>query len=235
MAQTGTEDFRMKEIFRYQLWHFLFAVLSLVAVYTFTTFHDNTMDGILWGVDTQTWLWVAMVVPILHQTYVWIVWRLELYRNTFTSRYGVSRAFRLYAAGFSVLFVSRLISIILLAISDQNSLSLYPLLSYAIAAAITPIVVYLFYSVKKYFTIERAYGIDHFDKSYNEPYVKDGIFRYANNGMYLFGLMILYLPGLLLLSRWALVVALFNHVYIWAHYYCTERPDMKAIYGNMPT
>ena len=89
-----------------------------------------------------------------------------------------------------------------------------------------------FYSVLKYFTLERAFGIDHFDKNYNDPFVKKGIFRYTNNGMYIYGLMIFYLPGLLFLSKPALVVALFNHIYIWVHYFCTERPDMKLIYGK---
>jgi hypothetical protein len=54
------------------------------------------------------------------------------------------------------------------------------------------------------------------------------------NGMYVVGLMVLYLPGLLLLSKAAIVAALFNHVYIWVHYYCTERPDMLEIYGDTP-
>ena len=103
-----------------------------------------------------------------------------------------------------------------------------------LAILITPLVIFLFYSVKMYFTVERAYGIDHFDKNYNAPYVKKGIFKYTDNGMYVFGLMILYLPGLLLLSKAALVVALFNHIYIWVHYYCTERPDMQEIYGKTP-
>jgi len=27
-------------------------------------------------------------------------------------------------------------------------------------------------------------------------------------------------------------VALFSHLYIWVHYYFTERPDMKIIYRD---
>lgn len=224
----------MKEIFRYQLWHLLFVAISIAVIQIFITFNGNTMNGIIGDIDTKTWFWIAIVTPILHQIYVWIIWRLELHQNTFTSHYGVSKAFKLYAVGFSILFASRLIFIIILALSNQASLSINPFFAYSIAAVIIPVVIYLFYSVKKYFTIERAYGIDHFDKSYNEPYVKEGIFRYTNNGMYIYGLMILYLPGLLLLSKLALVVALFNHIYIWVHYYCTERPDMETIYGEMP-
>jgi len=29
----------------------------------------------------------------------------------------------------------------------------------------------------------------------------------------------------------ALLLAGFNHLYIWVHYYCTEKPDMERIYG----
>jgi len=50
--------------------------------------------------------------------------------------------------------------------------------------------------------------------------------------MYIFGFFILWIPGLLLLSKAALLVALFNHIYIWVHYYFTELPDIKVIYGN---
>ncbi len=222
----------MKKLFRYQFWQLLSAIVLIAAIKIFIDRNQDIMDGSLWGLTTHAWFWVAIGVPIVHQVYVWIVWRLELYYRTFSSRFGVSKAFKLYTVGFSLLFVSRLITIIILALSNPGSWSIEPLIAYIIAALITPLVVYLFYSVKKYFTVERAYGIDHFDKDFNEPFVKKGIFRYTDNGMYVFGLMILYLPGLLLLSKAALIVAAFNHIYIWAHYYCTERPDMEVIYGK---
>ncbi len=224
----------MKEIFRYQIWHLLFLIIFIAAIQIFITDDVKAMSGTLWGVSTKTWFWIAIGFPILHQIYVWIIWRLELYQSTFTSRYGVKKSFKLYKIGFAFLFVSRLISIIILAVSNRDSLLLNPYFIYLLAALITPLVIYLFYSVKKYFTIDRAFGIDHFDKNYNEPYVKGGIFRFTENGMYIYGLMILYLPGLLLFSEAALIVALFNHIYIWVHYYCSERPDMKVIYGKMP-
>ena len=165
------------------------------------------MSGTLWGVSTKKWFWIAIAVPILHQVYVWIIWRLELYKNTFTSSFGVKGAFKFYKIGFAILFVSRLISVIILAVSNKDSLSINPYFIYILAALITPLVIFLFYSVKEYFTIDRAFGIDHFDKNYNEPYVKGGIFRFTENGMYIYGLMILYLPGLLLFSEAALVAA----------------------------
>ena len=89
------------------------------------------------------------------------------------------------------------------------------------------------YSVLRYFGFKRAYGIDHFDRSFSDkPFVKKGIFRFSNNAMYKFGLLILWIPGLLLFSKPALIAALFQHIYIWIHYYFTEAPDMKHIYGK---
>ena len=195
---------------------------------------ENLLKDSFWGISTELWFWLSIAAPIFHQVYVWIVWRLELYRNTFTSRFGLRRAFNIYRIGFSILLVSRLFFITTLALSSQNSLTINPVFSYLVAATITPAIIYLLYSIKVYFTMDRAFGIDHFDKAYKEPYVKAGIFRYTDNGMYIFGLMILYLPGLLLFSKAALMLALFNHLYIWVHYYCTERPDMSVIYGKIP-
>jgi len=222
----------MKKIFSYQIWHLSSVIILIIITQLFITNNNSLMNGTLWGISTKIWFWIAIAIPILHQIYVWLIWRLELYQNTFSSRYGVKLSFKLYTIGFSILFVSRLIFIVILALSNQNSLLINPSLVYLLVAIISPIVIYLFYSVKKYFTIERAYGIDHFDKNYNEPFEKRGIFRFTDNGMYIFGLMILYLPGLLLFSSAALTVALFNHIYIWIHYFCTERPDMKVIYGG---
>ena len=224
----------MKEVFRYQIWNLMSVIILIAITQLFIANNYDLMNGTLWGISTKVWFWTAIAIPIIHQFYVWLIWRLELYQSTFTSRYGVTKSFKMYTIGFSILFGSRLISIIIVALSNQNSLLINPLFTYLLVAIISPLVIYLFYSVKKYFTIERAYGIDHFDKNYNKPYEKRGIFRFTDNGMYVFGLMILYLPGLLLFSSAALTAAVFNHIYIWVHYYCTERPDMIAIYEKTP-
>lgn len=224
----------IQKIFKHQIWHLFSLILLILAIQLYLAGSPEILEGSFWGISTNLWFWLAIAIPIIHQIYVWLVWRFELYQRVFSEKFGVKQAFNIYAVGFSFLFINRLITIILLGISSKNTLHLNPIIAYIFAALITPIVIYLFYSVKKYFTIERAYGIDHFDKNYNEPYVKRGIFKYTDNGMYIFGLLILYLPGLLFLSKAALLAALFNHVYIWVHYYFTERPDMVAIYGNAP-
>ncbi len=48
--------------------------------------------------------------------------------------------------------------------------------------------------------------------------------------MYIYGFLILWIPGILLQSKAAPFIALFNHLYIWVHYYFTELPDIKMIY-----
>ena len=224
----------IQKIFKYQIWHLLSIIFSIFTIILYLLIRPDILNGSFLSITTNFWFWLAIASPIIHQIYVWFVWRLELHLRLFSKRLGVVRAFNIYAVGFSLLFISRLVLIVFLAISSKKSLQIAPIFSYLLALFIMPPVIYLFYSVVKYFTAKRAYGIDHFDKDYNKPYVKQGIFKYCNNGMYIFGLMILYLPGLLLLSEQALLVALFNHIYIWVHYYFTERPDMVEIYGKTP-
>ena len=63
---------------------------------------------------------------------------------------------------------------------------------------------------------------------------KKGIFKYTSNGMYKYVFLLLWIPGILFQSKAALLAALFQHIYIWIHYYFTELPDMKFIYGKTP-
>ncbi|MDA3813690.1 MAG: methyltransferase [Candidatus Cloacimonetes bacterium] len=213
-----------------QLWHLISLVILIYGVIVFI--HNSSLDGEFWGVTTKLWLIWAIIIPILHQIYVLIVWRLELYYSLISRIFGKS-GFTLYAVGFSILFVSRLPLLIALGISSRNSISFDPVISYSLAILFSMIVMYLFYSVLKYFGFKRAYGIDHFDRSFGDkPFVKQGIFRFSNNAMYKFGLLILWIPGLLLFSKPALIAALFQYIYIWVHYYCTELPDIKHIYGK---
>ena len=183
------------------------------------------------GVRTATWFILAILSPIIHQIYVLVCWRAELYYKRISNAFGAN-GFQLYKLGFAMLIFSRILTIILLAFSSSNTLGLNKILAYSLAGICFILAAYLFYSVKKYFGMDRAFGLDHFkpEEMKNEPFVKKGIFKYTSNGMYIYGFLILYVPGLLLLSKAALLAALFNHIYIWAHYYFTELPDMKYIY-----
>ena len=109
-------------------------------------------------------------------------------------------------------------------------------LSYLISLILLALGIYGQYSVFKYFGINRAFGIDHFqpEKYKNISFVNKGIFKYTSNGMYKIVFLLLWIPGILFQSKAALLAALFQHIYIWIHYYFTELPDMKFIYGKSP-
>ena len=92
---------------------------------------------------------------------------------------------------------------------------------------------YAMYSVREYFGMSRAAGGDHFDVRYRAmPLVKDGIFRYTDDGMYIYAFLLFWAIAVGFNSTAALVVAAFSHAYIWVHFFATEKPDMDYLYAN---
>lgn len=90
--------------------------------------------------------------------------------------------------------------------------------------------IYAMYSVKRYFGMARAAGADHFDTRYrNMPLEKRGIFRFTSNGMYLYAFFLFWAIAVCFNSSAALAVAAFSHIYIWVHFYTTEKPDMEYL------
>lgn len=219
------------KFFEKQLAHLISLIVLVFAVY-WASRAEGVLSGSLYGLDTAFWFWLAIAIPIAHQVFVWITWRAELHYSTITRTFG-DRGFIFYSVVFMVLLIARPISITFVAISNQGSLQTDPRVLNMIALLLLVPILYLFYSLVKYFGLKQALGIDHFDTGYREkPLVRKGIFKYANNSMYIFGLLILWLPGLLLASKAALLAALFGHVYIWVHYFTVELPDMRYIYGS---
>ena len=219
------------KIFKYQVWHFLILLILLIGVYFCISMDNTLLNGELLGISSSIWLLLAILSPIVHQVYVVVCWRLELHYDSFSKTFG-TYGFKVFKLGFGILIFSRLLTILFLAISNSYTLKINIYLACTLALILMIPSVYLFYSVKKYFGIDRAFGLDHFkpEEFKNKSFVKKGIFRYTSNGMYIYGFLILYIPGLILLSKAALLAALFNHLYIWVHYYFTELPDIKLIY-----
>lgn len=222
---------KIRLLFAGQVLHLVFLIILLGLVSVASTI-GGFLTGSLLGVSTSTWFYVALAIPIVHQAFVWFVWRTQLHFSLITKLLGRA-GFKSYSIIFFVLFISRLAFIIILALANKNSLHFNQLILSGLAVIILIPSVYLLRSVLKYFGYKRALGIDHFDLSYrHKPLVREGIFRLTGNAMYVFGFMILWIPGLLYSSSAALIVALFNHIYIWVHYYFTEKPDMERIYGS---
>lgn len=215
-------------IFHRQIHHFLLLALLLLGVSALLD--DVARSGQIFGVPTHIWFWLSLAVPILHQIYVWFFWRTQLKYGLITQIFR-SHGFLVYAVGFTVLIVSRPVLIILLSLSNRNSIILSHAFVYALSLILALLSGYVFHSVRTYFGFKRAYGIDHFNESYRHlPFVREGIFRFASNAMYTFGFLILWVPGLIFFSKAALIAAAFNHMYIWVHYYTVELPDIRFIY-----
>ncbi|MCJ7734440.1 MAG: hypothetical protein MUP11_07815 [Anaerolineales bacterium] len=219
------------KILEKQGYHLLILLLLLLGV--FFTARGEFLAGEFWGLTTKSWLRLSILMPVIHQVYVLICWRAELHYGWLTKIFG-EQAFSLWAAGFMILFLSRPITITGLALANRGTLTLPGWLSWILAGGCLILVVYLLYSFKRFFGVKRALGMDHFQPEiYRDfPMVKQGIFRWTNNSMYVFGFLFFWIPGLLLNARAALLAALFNHLYIWVHYYFTEYPDMQFIYQD---
>ena len=219
------------KIFKHQHWHILILGGLLFTLYAYLDTDPTILGGELWGISTLTWADLAIWMPVIHQCYVLVCWRSELHYQGLSKLFGAN-GFKIYKTGFAILGLSRPVLIVLLAISGRMTLDIAPIFFYVLSAIFLIPAIYLFYSVKKYFGFDRALGMDHFyPEEYRlKPFVDQGIFKYTRNGMYTFGFFLAWVPGFLLQSKAALSVALFSHLYIWVHYYFTERPDMKIIY-----
>jgi len=218
------------KLFEKQLWHLLSLGLFLLVLVLIVCSDEQVLSGSYWNVSTKTWFLWAVLIPIIHQVYVLIIWRIELYYKWLSKNIG-KYAFRFYTLDFFGLFASRIVFIILLAESNKYTFDLNQKVKYTLVVIISLIVLYAFYSVIRFFGMDRAMGLDHFDDEVRKrPLVNKGIFKYTKNGMYTFAFLVVYLPGLLWQSKAALLVAVFSHVYIWVHYFFTELPDMKHMY-----
>jgi hypothetical protein len=221
----------MKKILEKQGWHLLAAILLAGGVWQAARWMDLT--GSILGLSAAGWLALAVILPVVHQFYVVLLWRGELYHQWLSKPLG-EKAFPTWAVGFMILFLTRPITILALGIADRGSLPIPLWLNIPLITACTLICIYMAYSFGKFFGVKRALGLDHFqpDRYRNLPFVREGIFKWSSNAMYTYAFLGLWLIGLVLQSQAALLAALFNHLFIWAHYYFTELPDMRVIYGE---
>jgi protein-S-isoprenylcysteine O-methyltransferase Ste14 len=188
-------------------------------------------EGEFLGLTTRTWFFLSVVNTVVHQVYVWFCWRTQLHLSLMTKVFG-GIAFKIYSVGFGIMIILRPVLITGLARSNENTLSFNPIVMQAAAIILLVPGIYLLYSIVRYFSFTRALGIDHFDESYRSlQLVREGIFRFTSNGMYIFGFLVLWAPAIFFSSIAAVAFAAFSHLYIWVHYYCTEKPDMEKIYS----
>jgi hypothetical protein len=181
------------------------------------------------GEPFPVWFWIAVSFPVLHQVFVWVAWRFELLSSAVSNTIG----FRGYLACFFLLFGGRFLSLLALAWMDRGSLQLQILPQIAVTTILAVLGFYAMYSVMRFFGMARAAGADHFDPQYRSmPFVREGIFRFTSNGMYLYAFLLFWAIAVGFNSSAALAVAAFSHAYIWVHFYATEKPDMDFLYSS---
>ena len=216
-------------LFKGQVLHLVFLVAATLGLYSWS----NPSASQWLGVSVSAWFGIAIATPIVHQIYVLICWRLQLQSQFITNKWGADRGFVLYVIGFFILFGGRFVTLLLLALADKESLSMSMELRFIIGVPILLLAGYTMYSVKRYFGFRRAAGIDHFDESYrHKPFVRQGMFKWTKNAMYVFALQGTWLFGIFAASKLALIAAAFQTIYIWIHYFGTEKPDMDWIYRS---
>ncbi|MCC8996224.1 MAG: phosphatidylethanolamine N-methyltransferase family protein [Nitrosomonas sp.] len=199
--------------------HFVCLALLLALLYVTWIFLGESFPAVFW---------IAVAFPVSHQIYVWLAWRLEL-RCAGTSK---TIGFGAYVFLFFVLFFGRFISLLALAWVDRGSLNLSATAVVILTILLALPGIYAMYSVNRYFGMSRAAGVDHFDPRYRSmPLVNEGIFRFTSNGMYLYAFLLFWAIAIGFNSSAALAVATFSHLYIWVHYFATERPDMNYLYS----
>ena len=217
---------KLNFFFKHQIWHLGGTIVLFYIGFQFIDLSNNTNTFL--GISVFEWFLVAMTIPLVHQTYVWICWRSELCWKSISNTIG----FKGYVIIFFILIISRL-SAIVLCFVDYGSLYKPGWLAWILGLILFIPGVYTMYSVKKYFGFLRAAGADHFDPKYrNLPFENRGIFKWTPNAMYVFAIGIPFSFAVATGSQSMFVVAIYTYISIWLHYFCTEKPDIAIIYNN---
>lgn len=220
----------LKFFFKNQVWHLIaLVVLILMALLTASTYLNG--EEIL-GFSDTFWFWLSIFAVVTHQILVWLVFRGQLGWRVFTRLFG-KFDLAVWSTIFLILLSTRPLFLLIVANSTEGTLFLPFLFRLILAVLLALPALYTLWSVIKYFGVIRALGADHFRSEYQHmPLVNEGIFKYVQNGMYLFAFFVLYAIALIFASIPALILAFFQHAYIWVHYFCTEKPDMELIYSD---
>lgn len=216
------------DIIEGQLQHLGIAILMTIGACTLLDGSENAPR--LLGLSAVGWAKTSIGLALIHQFIVAFVFRLQLHKNLMTNLFGASDM-KVWAIVFMPLLILRPITLILTGWADTVPISGYRTAELILGAALLAPAIWGMHSTIKHFTLPRALGGDHFRDSYLAmPMVSKGVFKYTRNGMY--GVVFTGLWGIaFLFGSWnALVLALFQHAYIWVHMYTTEQPDLRRMF-----
>ena len=215
-------------LFNGQFFHLVF--ILIIAAITWLLAEPSLNQGSWLGQPDKNWLIIGISVFCLHQIIVAMVFRLQLGHALFTRIFG-----RLDLLVWGIIFfpflAARPFTVMALARSSQNSLNINLFFARFLAILLIIPAGYTLWSVLRYFGLIRALGGDHFRVKYRKMgLVKEGAFKYTDNAMYQFAFLLLWSIALYFRSYPALLLAIAQHLSIWALYYCIEKPDLDLLY-----
>ena len=192
-----------------------------------------SLDNFKWlGISETTWFYTSLIVVILHQVIGWFVFRSQSCFSLLTRIFG-KYDLTVWGLIFMPFLLLRPLLTLGLGMADFGSINGFRALQIVIGLILMIPVIYTLWSVHRYFGNPRALDCDLFRQEYREmPFVRKGAFKYSSNAMYTFIFLIFWAIALFTGSYAALAIPLFQHAYIWVHWYCVEQPDMQVIYRN---
>ena len=221
---------RWNDILEGQPQHLLMTALMLCgAAYLL---QESSSQGRFLGLESFGWAWLSIWAAVLHQVVVAVGFRLQLHRAVLTRTFG-PRDFDIWRAIFLPLLLARPVTLLITASLDAGSLGGWRAGEILLGVALLIPALLTLHTVVTRFTVKRAAGGDHFRESYlSMPMIREGMFRWSPNSMYSFAFLGLWSIALIAGSWQALVVAFFQHAYIWVNMYTVEAPDMRWLYGS---
>jgi len=220
----------MSSVLKRQGYHLLVYIAAGAVLYAGVTQIPDAAAR-AWGLTVPQMILLSWIAAGLHQGWIVFFWRMEYFLGKIGAWFGEA-GFTIYRGGFVTFASVRLLLLIPIAMATARTASIPSALSFALVVVSTPFILWGLYSVHAYFGVNRAFGADHFDPAYVGGTLEmRGIFKYIPNSMYTVVLLLVYHPGLYWDSWPALLTAAAHHALVWTHYFCTEKPDMKEIYG----
>jgi hypothetical protein len=221
----------MKQILQYQGYHLLAFFLLTGLLYCTAWAYPDGETRIV-KLSTSQWIWFSWIFAGIFQYWVAFFWRLELYGGRISAWMG-SVGFPFYRIGYIVFGLLRLLPLIPIAMTSRNTVSVPVWISLPFLVVTIPLSLWDLYCATVYFGVTRASGADHFNPAYRSANLeKRGIYKYIPDVIYTVVLLAMYHPGLVWQSAQGLITAAVHHAFVWVHYFCTEKPDMREIYGE---
>ncbi len=222
----------LKNIFEKQDWHFALLALLVVSVNAIMVLYPLSFTGVFWGLSTGTWLWIGVFTAILHQIYIMLIWRIQLETRWLTTNLP-RLGFIAYLIDYTLMLAARTGAIILVAAANREVIFIPDSFRWVGSIILGIVFTWLTYSVTKSSSYKDLAGAVFFEsKDPNHCGIQKNISAVVPGAVYIFGPLSFYIPGLVLASPASLLLALFNHIYIWIHYCYTEAPSLKRVYSS---